>query len=179
MEPKRLWARLSDIKDRDGTIPALALLAASALLLASCGSAASRDSEGKDALSSSAESSDPPSVGTYPSYPIDNYAYTLTVSCFCANAGEPIRVTVRNGKVVSTKWVKRGRGHKAGQPTGMTMPTINKIIDAINNRKVAQVDVTWPEGQEYPSAAYIDGSEQIADDEIGYTLSDVIPTGAE
>jgi hypothetical protein len=35
--------------------------------------------------------------------------------------------------------------------------------------------VTWPAGQDYPSQAYIDLSKRMADEEVGYTLSDVVP----
>jgi len=36
-----------------------------------------------------------------------------------------------------------------------------------------QVTVEWPEGQDYPSEVYIDESSRIADEEIGYSISDV------
>jgi hypothetical protein len=36
------------------------------------------------------------------------------------------------------------------------------------------VTVEWPEGQDYPSEVYIDESSRIVDEEIGYTISDVV-----
>ena len=33
--------------------------------------------------------------------------------------------------------------------------------------------MVWPEGQDYPSEVSIDQSAQIADEEIGYVISDV------
>ena len=39
------------------------------------------------------------------------------------------------------------------------------------------MDVTWPEGGDYPTEVYIDRDERMADEEIGYTLSDVKVVG--
>ena len=51
--------------------------------------------------------------------------------------------------------------------------TINDVIDKANDTEAAQVDVEWPAGQDYPDSVYVDGDQQIADDEIGYTIAKV------
>ena len=52
--------------------------------------------------------------------------------------------------------------------------TINDVIDQANDTEAARVDVEWPDGQDYPTSVYVDGSEDIADDEIGYTIANVV-----
>ena len=40
------------------------------------------------------------------------------------------------------------------------------------------VKVEWPEGQDYPSSVFVDQDERMADEEIGYDVSDVVPVPA-
>lgn len=125
--------------------------------------------------SDSPSASPSPTVGSYPAYPHEDYDFTVRAICFCPDAGQPVRIEVRGGEVESAVWAKKGRGHAAGEPAAFPHVTIDDIVAAINDPDAARVDVTWPAGQEYPSKVYIDRAENIADEEIGYTLRDVVP----
>lgn len=155
-----------------------ALALAAALLMAGCGSDSGADSPtAVDPTPTSTAPESPtadPTVGTYPAYEPQDYAYTLHVMCFCMGTDSGIRITVEEGKVTEAIYADDGRGIQAGDPVdGHWSLTIDDIIDAANNTKAAQVDVTWPAGQDYPSKVYVDLAKNIADEEMGYSISDV------
>ena len=153
------------------------LLAASlltALALTGCGDGddTATDSGTEKAGGAPSES---PTVGTYPDFEPQDYEYTLLVSCYCPDAGVPIRVTVSNGQAEGV-YAQKGSGFAKGDPVpAIRARSINDIISALNDAtKAESVTVEWPEGQDYPSDVYIDESSRIADEEIGYTISDVV-----
>ena len=117
---------------------------------------------------------DSPTVGTYPDFEPQDYAYTLLVTCYCPDAGVPIRVTVSDGEAEGV-YAEKGSGFAKGDPVpDYRAQSINDIISSLNAATEAeQVTVEWPEGQDYPSEVYIDESSRIADEEIGYSISDV------
>jgi len=150
----------------------------SALLLAGCASGAGPAPEALEPTTSATESSSPsPNVGTYPGYPYDDYAYTLSISCFCPDAGVPYRITVRDDEVVQVAYVRRTRGHAAGDPVKdrWLHVTMDDIIDAANETEAAQVKVAWPSGQDHPESVWVDRDKLMVDEEIGYSVSDVVP----
>ncbi|HET9421130.1 MAG TPA: DUF6174 domain-containing protein [Nocardioides sp.] len=116
-----------------------------------------------------------PTVGTYPDFEPQDYAYTLLVTCYCPDAGVPIRVTVSDGKAEGV-YAENGSGFGKGDPVpAYRAQSINDIIGSLNAATEAEsVTVQWPEGQDYPDEVYIDESSRIADEEIGYTISDVV-----
>lgn len=116
-----------------------------------------------------------PTVGTYPDFAPDDYAYTLAVTCFCADMGAPVRITVVDGAVTDATYTKDGRGVRRGtQAPDYRRLTIDDVIEAANDTGAARVDVEWPEGQDHPTSVYVDTDERMADEEIGYALSDVV-----
>jgi hypothetical protein len=116
-----------------------------------------------------------PTVGTYPDFEPDDYAYTLVVSCFCPDAGTPVRVTVVAGEAVEAVYAEDGRGVKAGdQAPEFRRVTIDEVIEAANDTEAAMVKVKWPEGQDYPGSVYVDKDKLMADEEMGYLVSDVV-----
>ena len=154
---------------------------ASLVLLAGCGSQGQAEPNAEDPnTTSSAPSSSPaspsvePTVGTYPAYAPQDYDFTVRVSCFCMDAGTPIRIEVRGGEVVKATYAEKGDGHRKGQKAPkFRWVTMADIIKAANDTGAAQVDVTWPAGQDYPSTVYVDQDQNMADEEIGYDVSDV------
>lgn len=160
---------------RSAHLLAAALLAA--LPLSGC-SGADGDDTATDPGSDSSTEGTPtasPTVGSYPAFEAESYAYTLHVSCFCPDAGVPVRVTVTNGEVVDAVYGEKGPGHRAGDAApDHRQLTINEIIDELNAATDAEtVRVVWPDEQDYPSEVSIDQSSRIADEEIGYLISDV------
>jgi hypothetical protein len=161
------------MRTRSARVLAAALL--TALALTGCSDdgddGTATDTSGEETPSPTAS----PTVGTYPAYAPEDYSFTLTVSCFCPDAGVPIRVTVAGGKVAEAVYGEKGPGHAAGDPVQqLRAVTIDGIIDELNAATDAErVEVEWPAGQDYPSEVYIDQSARISDEEIGYTIADV------
>lgn len=108
-----------------------------------------------------------------------DYTYTLRVNCFCSDGGVPISVTVRDGEVVDAVYARKGRGHAAGdQVDKWRRLTIEDIIDEADKARAngaAEVDVAWPDGQDHPDSVSIDQDRRMADEEIGYEISNVSP----
>jgi hypothetical protein len=119
-----------------------------------------------------------PTVGTYPEFEPTDYSFELTVSCFCAGGGTPITVTVAEAEVVGAVYTtdSTGRGGaKAGDTADQSYwLTINDIIDKANDTEADQVDVDWPAGQDYPNSVFVDSHKTMADEEVSYTIADVV-----
>lgn len=164
---------------RSARVLAAALLAS--LALSGCGGDdTATDPVGEDPAggstsdSPSASPTDAPTVGSYPEFGPDDYEYTLQVSCFCPDAGVPVRVTVTDGDVSEAVYARSGRGFDKGSAApDHRAVTINDVIAAANTTDAESVQVDWPDGQDYPNDVFVDQSSRIADEEIGYTISDV------
>jgi Family of unknown function (DUF6174) len=161
----------------------IALSAAALLLplaLGACGADGDSDVATDPAPSTATGSPSPtaaPTVGSYPEFGPTDYTFELTVSCFCMGAGVPIQVTVADAEVVGAVYgmADGGRGGtKEGDPADKVFwLTINDVIEQANDTDAASVQVEWAAGQDHPSSVYVDGDQQIADDEVGYTIADV------
>jgi hypothetical protein len=146
---------------------ALVTALAATFVLTACGS-------GSDESATDPTITTAPTVGAYPSYEPEDYAYTLRVQCFCAGAGTPIRVTVVDDEVTDAVYAENGRGVRKGDPADARLAvTIDQVVDAANDTRAASVQVTWPDGQDYPSSVYVDADKRAVDDEFGYAVSDV------
>jgi hypothetical protein len=152
---------------------------AAALVLTACGSGSggtATDPGGSVSPTASSPGTPEasPTVGSYPPYEPQDYAFTLRVQCFCAGVGTPIRVTVVDGEVTDAVYAKNGRGVRKGDPADARLAvTIEQVIEAANDTEAASVQVRWPDGQDYPSSVYVDRDKDMADEEIGYAVSDV------
>lgn len=168
-------------------LTALSLSAALATALAACGhengDETARDSESAgsatstgDAEISDAPGSDAPgddATGDYPTFAPEDYAFRLEVLCYCPQVGA-VRVRVRDGKVVSARMLQDARSApKGAEAPAYAKKTINDIIALANDSKAASVDVTWPDGQDYPSAVAVDRIADATDDEVTYTIRNV------
>lgn len=106
---------------------------------------------------------------------IEHYRFTLSRSCFCLARG-PVVIEVRNGKVVSIVDAETGGSEVDGFAVSEIFGDVDTIeelfgrIDAAEGAAVLQVSYDATFG--YPAEIYIDQSELMADEEIGYTVSD-------
>lgn len=117
--------------------------------------------------------------GEYPVYAETDYAFTVSRGCFCPDAGVPIRVTVVDGEVVEAVYV--GGGGRAGVEPGQTAlgsgpPPLAELVERANDPDVALVEVTWPEGQDWPTEIFLDLDERAMDEEQRWVISDVEPS---
>ena len=99
-------------------------------------------------------------------------SYTMTLSrvCFCGDVG-PWLVVVFNDSVVSATRVADGRAADT-----RSLPTINKLFDFIDQaikKPAAKIEAEYDAARGYPREIDYDGSLNIADDELLYTVSNV------
>ncbi len=158
----------------------LAALALAGVLTACGGSGddvATDPTSTDDSTSATPSPSPSPTVGTYPAYPHQDYAYTLEMRCFCANVDQKYRITVEDGEVTQVTWATAGDGHEIGDAVSdeYLRITLQDIIDHANDTKAAKVEVDWPAGQDYPNSVYVDQQATMADEEMTWVVSDVEP----
>ncbi len=158
------------------TLAVLAVLAVPLPLVAACGS---DDGEQTASDPTSQEPTEPPAapptVGTYPEFAPEDYTFELVTTCFCPDAGAPMLMTVVDGEVTEAVYTRAGRGLPDGTPVPRgRWRTIDEVIAAANDTDAEKVEVDWPAGQDYPSSVSVDTSTRIADEEVAYTVSDVV-----
>lgn len=99
---------------------------------------------------------------------IDDYQYTVQVSCFCLReATRPVVVEVKDGRAVSLTYADDGTA--ADPALFARYDSIDKIFDIISEAEAqepARLDVTYDEATGVPQSIAIDISEQMADEEL-------------
>jgi len=103
---------------------------------------------------------------------IKNYSFTVSRTCFCPPE-EKIHIVVKNSRIVSTEFVP---SHKPlpieRQKRVMRIDDyFSKIDNAFKNR-YAHIGLKFDKRYHYPKEIFFDSSKEIADDEIGYKISD-------
>ncbi|RHW27726.1 hypothetical protein D0Z08_08695 [Nocardioides immobilis] len=151
--------------------------AATAVALAALAGCSGDDTTtAEDPESTTPATSDPtdsPTVGSYPELEATDYTYVLEQICYCPIAG-PVKVTVEDGEVTSAVYAKGGRGLEKGDDApDYLWITINDVIAKANDTKADKVDVTWPEGQDWPTSVAVDQVERATDDEVTYVVRNV------
>ena len=113
---------------------------------------------------------------------LENYDFTLERQCFCPEDWRgPVNIEVRNGTAVSVTYLSDGSVVTEGKFDDVD--TIDKLFILLNNayagkgdfkQKADSVDVTYDEQMGYPVTLYIDVSQQMADEEQGYTVTNLV-----
>jgi len=111
-----------------------------------------------------------------------NYDFTLQRDCFCPEDWRgPVNIQVRNGAAVSVTYVSDGAAVTEGKFD--KADTIEKLFTILKNaydgkgdfeQKADAVNVTYNTQMGYPTTFYIDVSQTIADEEQGYTVTNLI-----
>lgn len=104
---------------------------------------------------------------------IDDYQYTVQVSCFCIlEATRPVIVEVQDGQGVSLTYADDGTA--ADPALFARYDSLDKIFAIISEAEAqgpARLDVTYDEATGVPQSIAIDISEQIADEELYLEIS--------
>tara|TARA_B100001093_G_scaffold379916_1_gene365277 strand:- start:310 stop:765 length:456 start_codon:yes stop_codon:yes gene_type:complete len=104
---------------------------------------------------------------------ITNYDYTLQINCFCIREYTlPKRIEVRDNQVVSIE------GLPFESLNDPSYRTIDEFFDYIQTQRALNPvveTIEYDKEYSFPSYIYFDISEMIADEEIGYTLTDFKP----
>lgn len=96
---------------------------------------------------------------------VPSYVYNLSRNCFCPPTTN-VKIVVRRG--VPAKGTRKDLLAQA------TVPRLFKTIQEAIDRKVAKLVVVYGK-RGVPRQFFIDGSERIADDEIGYIVRGFAP----
>lgn len=104
---------------------------------------------------------------------ITNYEYTLRVNCFCTQETVgPHKIVVKNNSIVSVN------GIPYDPNTHFSVKTIEQLFTYIQKtlaEKPVQKTLSFDAQYFFPNNVYFDMSEMIADEEIGYIVTDFKP----
>jgi hypothetical protein len=110
-----------------------------------------------------------------------NYDFTLERQCFCPEDWRgPVNIKVRNGTVESVTYLT---GTASTEEKFSNADTIDKLFTILKNaytgkgtfaQKADIINVTYDAQKGYPSTFFIDVSQTIADEEQGYTITNLI-----
>ena len=143
--------------------------AVSLLALTACGNATDDAGDQAGSPDSSTTSDD---NGT--TFDASDYTMVVTRTCFCADRGVPVKIVVKDGKVVSATYAKSILGKKKGDPAqGYGDTTLAKMITMAKDQGNFKSDVKWPDGQDYPTKISLDPEQNMADDEITWIIKNV------
>ena len=101
----------------------------------------------------------------------DAYTMTQVRSCFCPEEYRgPYRVSVRGGTV--TRVERNGQTLPADR--ALTVEALFALIENANARPAERIDATYDARLGYPTSVSIDYDARIADEEVAYTVSDLM-----
>ena len=105
---------------------------------------------------------------------LESYEFTLQISCFCIREYTlPKRVVVQNNEVVQVD------GTPYEELNDSAIQTIDGYFDFIRETRKQNPDeeeITYHTDLGYPTYIFFDISYQMADEEIRYTISELIPS---
>lgn len=105
---------------------------------------------------------------------ISNYEFTLTVNCFCTiETRGPHTIVVKGNKIQSVN------GEKYDPLKHVAVKTIDELFEVISvnlERKPFSKTLEYDNRYHFPSNIFFDISQMIADEEIGYTVSQFKPS---
>jgi hypothetical protein len=103
---------------------------------------------------------------------LSDYRFTFRRICFCApSATEPAEVTVRGGVIVSVRSV--ADGSPVDPQFYFTIEGLFGLLSDAIDAGAAQVRADYDPGRGHPTSGYIDRNEMIADEELGFTATDL------
>jgi len=113
---------------------------------------------------------------------LSNYDFTLERQAFAPEDWRgPVNIEVRKGAAVSVIYVSSGIAVTGGKFDNAD--TINKLFTMLKNayagagdfeQKADTIDVTYNAQMGYPTTFFIDVSQNIADEEQGYTVTNFV-----
>jgi len=113
---------------------------------------------------------------------LTDYDFTLERQCFCPEDWRgPVNIQVRDGVAVSVTYVSTGGAVNDGKFDNAD--TIDKLFTMLENaytgkgdfeQEADTINVTYSSQMGYPTSFFIDVSQQIADEEQGYTVTNLV-----
>ncbi|MDG1024133.1 MAG: DUF6174 domain-containing protein [Flavobacteriaceae bacterium] len=104
---------------------------------------------------------------------ITEYAFTLQISCFCiVDYTRPKSIVVKNNQIESVNGIAYT---DLEYETYMTFDDFFEYIKERQKENPVQENLEFDPTYGFPTYIYFDISEMIADEEIGYTITDFLP----
>ncbi|MEY2941634.1 MAG: hypothetical protein RJA67_1319 [Bacteroidota bacterium] len=101
---------------------------------------------------------------------IENYSFSFKRICFCpVEYVGPHQVVVQNGKVVTVNGLPYNSSERYG--VMYTIPELLQVIKVNLDKNPAKKTLNFNPTYGYPTSAFFDFSEMMADDEIGYEVT--------
>jgi hypothetical protein len=101
---------------------------------------------------------------------VENYSFSFKRICFCpVEYVGPHQVVVQNGKVVTVNGLPYNSSERYG-----VIPTIPELLITIKShidKKPIRQTLNFNPTYGYPTSVFFDFSEMMADDEIGYEVT--------
>lgn len=102
-----------------------------------------------------------------------DYSFVFQVSCYCTEEyTSPKTVSVRSGNIVTVNDLAYSEEIHRGI---FSINDLFKEIEKASNQNVAVLETTYDSFYGFPTKLYIDRDERIADEEIGYSISNFKP----
>ncbi len=107
---------------------------------------------------------------------ISNYSFTLQRNCFCLpDATRPVNIEVENGKVKSATFADTGEPLPASfDYNSLSVDDLFKQVGDELDSGAEQVDVKYDSVYGYPTSIFINQSDLIADEEVGFSISNFV-----
>ena len=102
---------------------------------------------------------------------LEDYTYDVRRLCFCPFREDGVRLTVMGG--VLTDATDLATGEALAPDEVQWYLTVDGLLDLLQDaydRDAHRVDVVFDAARGYPTSLWIDYSEMIADEELGFTL---------
>ena len=101
---------------------------------------------------------------------IVNYSFSFKRVCFCPlEYVGPHQVVVQNGKITTVNGAPYNKAERYGEI--YTIPELLQVIKANLDRKPYQKTLNFNPTYGYPTSVFFDFSQQMADEEIGYEIT--------
>jgi hypothetical protein len=99
-----------------------------------------------------------------------DYSFILTVSCYCTEEYiRPKTVLVRDGEIIKVNNITYSKEMHWGI---LSIDDLFNEIEKASNQNVALLETTYDSYYGFPTYIYIDRDERIADEEMGYSVTD-------
>jgi hypothetical protein len=102
---------------------------------------------------------------------VDSYSFTLQISCFCTEETTRLKaVKIVNNQITLVNETPYNSDEHWG------VMTISQLFDEIENAerdKVFLLRVEYDQDKGFPNSVYIDREEMMADEEMGYTITNL------
>jgi hypothetical protein len=101
---------------------------------------------------------------------IENYSFSFKRVCFCPlEYVGPHQIVVKNGKISTVNGAPYNKAERYG--VLYTIPELLQVIKENIDRKPVKQTLNFNPTYGYPTSVFFDFSEMIADEEIGYEIT--------